>query len=376
MFKLMGKNNKVRRGELQTRKGKIQTPAFMPIATKGAIKTISAEEIRRLGPDIILGNTYHLMLRPGVDEIKKLGGLHKFMDWARPILTDSGGFQVFSLAKIRRITSDGVQFNSHIDGKAFFMTPEDSMRIQMNIGSDIMMVLDECVKLPAERDYLEKSVELTTMWAARCKKFYLSKFKDSDAIDRPLLFGIVQGGLEPDLRKKSARDLGKIGFDGYAIGGLAVGETEQEMYSALDFIGPLLPEDRPRYLMGVGYPHQIVEAVKRGVDMFDCVIPAREARHGRLYAWNQSFIKSGKNILELSENSKEFFTAINIRNEEYKFDLRPINPASKFSELQKYSRAYLRHLFNVEDPLAQRLATLNNLEFYLSLMAEVRASIL
>lgn len=375
MYKLIRKNNKARRGELLTRKGKIQTPAFMPIATKGAIKTISAEEIRRLNPDVILGNTYHLMLRPGAAEIKALGGLHRFMDWNRPILTDSGGFQVFSLAKIRKIMADGVRFGSHLDGKQFFMTPEDSLRIQMNIGSDIMMVLDECVKLPAEPNYLAQSVELTLIWAERCKKFFLSQYPDPAALDRPRLFGIVQGGLDPALRARCASGLAKIGFDGYAIGGLAVGETEQEMYSALDFIPPLLSEDKPRYLMGVGYPHQIVEAVKRGVDMFDCVIPAREARHGRLYSWNQAFIESGKNILELLENSKEFFSAINIRNEEYKFDLRPINPSSKFSELQKYSRAYLRHLFNMEDPLAQRLATLNNLEFYLSLMAEIRASI-
>ncbi|NQT49245.1 tRNA guanosine(34) transglycosylase Tgt [Candidatus Kuenenbacteria bacterium] len=374
MYKLNAKKSNSRRGELTTRKGVIQTPCFMPIATKGAIKTITADEVRELSPDVILGNTYHLMLRPGSDEIKDLGGLHRFMDWEKPILTDSGGFQVFSLAKIRKITAEGVKFNSHISGKEFFMSPEDSIKIQMNIGSDIMMVLDECVELPAERSYLEKSVDLTTVWAKRCKDFLLNQ-PINQSTNKPLLFGIVQGGLESDLRKKSAKDLVEIGFDGYAIGGLSVGESEQEMCSTLDFTCPELPENRPRYLMGVGYPHQIVEAVKRGIDMFDCVIPTREARHGRLYLWNDLFLESDRNILDLGEFSKEFYNTINIKNEEYKFDLKPINSNSKFPELQKYSKAYLRHLFVTEDPLAQRLSTLNNLEFYLGLMEKIRKDI-
>ena len=370
MFKLKTTKNKARKGELTTRKGIIKTPCFMPIATKGAIKTLNYQEVEKLSPDVILGNTYHLMLRPGSEEIKKLGGLHKFMNWEKPILTDSGGFQVFSLSKISKITPDGVEFSSHLDGKKFFMTPEESIQIQMNIGSDIMMVLDECVKLPAERDYLERSVELTTAWAQRCKDYYrkaiLRQAQDDNA---PLLFGIVQGGLEPDLREKSAKDLIKIGFDGYAVGGLAVGESEQEMYSALEMTCPHLPEDKPRYLMGVGYPHQIVEAVKRGIDMFDCVIPTREARHGRLYYFNEQETRS------IFDSGKEFYSTINIRNEGFKFDNSPINANSQFSELRNYSKAYLRHMFNTDEPLAQRLATLNNLEFYLSLMEKIRSEI-
>jgi len=368
MFNLKTTKGKARRGELTTRKGKIQTPCFMPIATKGAIKTLSYQEVEKLGPDVILGNTYHLMLRPGSEEIKKLGGLHKFMNWGKPILTDSGGFQVFSLSKISKITPDGVEFNSHLDGKKFFMTPEESIKI----GSDIMMVLDECVKLPAERDYLERSVELTTAWAKRCKAF-LNNHLINQLTKQPLLFGIVQGGLEPDLREKSAKDLIKIGFDGYAVGGLAVGESEQEMYSALEMTCPHLPEDKPRYLMGVGYPHQIVEAVKRGIDMFDCVIPTREARHGRLYKFQSS---SDKNQVDnILEAGKEFYSTINIKNEKFKFDQSPINAESQFAELRNYSKAYLRHMFNTDEPLAQRLATLNNLEFYLSLMEKIRSEL-
>jgi queuine tRNA-ribosyltransferase len=375
MFKIIANKVKARRAEIVTRKGKVQTPCFMPIATKAAVKTITSDEVRQLAPDMILSNTYHLMLRPGQEEIAKLGGLHQFMDWDKPILTDSGGFQVFSLAKKRKITPEGVEFNSHIDGKKYWLSPEDSIKIQMSIGSDIMMVLDECVKLPAEKKYLEKSVKLTTFWAKRCKDFFNKVYVDQKKMDKPLLFGIVQGGMEKELRLESASELMKIGFNGYAIGGLAVGETEQEMCSVLDYLCPELPDDKPRYLMGVGYPHQIVEAVKAGVDMFDCVIPTREARHGRLYFWSSEFIEKQRNILELDFLSKEFYTTLNINNEENKFDLTPINVESKFPELRRYSLAYLRHLFVNEDPLAQRLATLNNLEFYLGLMEKIRLDI-
>jgi len=365
MFKVEKQHDesKARLGVLNTRKGEIKTPCFMPIATKGAVKTLSFEDLGALNPDVILGNTYHLMLRPGEEEIKKLGGLHEFMNWQKPILTDSGGFQVFSLAKTRKIQEDGVEFSSHIDGKKFFMSPEDSIKIQMAIGSDIMMVLDECVELPAKKDYLERSVELTTRWAKQCKDYFRSLGFARD--DNPLLFGIVQGGLEEYLRKKSAQDLVKIGFNGYAIGGLSVGETEQEMCSVLDYICDELPEDKPRYLMGVGYPHQIVQAVTRGVDMFDCVIPTREARHGRLY-----FFRSNADVM-----GANFHGTVNIKNEKVKFDLEPINKNSKFKVLQKYSKAYLRHLFATDEPLAQRLATLNNLEFYLDLMDKIRNNI-
>ena len=366
MFTIFSTKGSARRGELETRRGKIQTPCFMPIATKGAIKTLSADEIRALDPDVILGDTYHLMLRPGSEEIKRLGGMHSFMDWNKSILTDSGGFQVFSLANIRKITAEGVKFNSHIDGKEYFLTPEESMRIQLNIGSDIIMVLDECVELPAERKYLEASIDLTADWAKRCKTYMSGVLPDACyMLHAPLLFGIVQGGTDRELREKSAKQITDIGFDGYALGGLAVGESEQEMYSVLDYATGFLPSDKPRYLMGVGYPHQIVEAVKRGVDMFDCVIPTREARHGRLYCFKgetSSILNAGV----------DFYQKINIKNEEYKFDLGPINAHSRFPALQTYSKAYLRHLFVVDDPLAQRLATLNNLEFYLEMMNRLR----
>jgi len=388
MYKLLKKTGKARRGELHTQRGVIQTPCFMPIATKANIKAISVEDIKNLNPDVILNNTYHLMLRPGKDELKQLGGSHKFMNWDKPILTDSGGFQVFSLAKIRKMTEDGVTFNSHINGKEFFMKPEDSIDIQMAIDSDIMMVLDECVELPAKREYVEKSIELTKRWAKRCKEHFesvtsgtggtgetggtdetsvplVSPVTPVSLVSRPLLFGIIQGGTEEDLRKKSAKDLTAMDFDGYSIGGLAVGETESEMYSVLDYITDEVPENKPRYLMGVGYPHQIIEAVKRGVDMFDCVIPTREARHGRLYLFNNEV----DNVLN---SGKDFYQSFNIKLEKFKFDNTPINADSQFAELRNTSRAFLRHLFINDDPSAMRLSTLNNIEFYLTMMKRVR----
>jgi queuine tRNA-ribosyltransferase len=362
MYKVLKQNkkSKARLGILKTRKGEIKTPFFMPIATKGGIKAISVEDINALEPQVFLSNTYHLMLRPGEKELKKLGGLHKFMNLDKPLLTDSGGFQVFSLAKIRKLDSSGVVFRSHLDGKEFKMTPEDSIRIQMAIGSDIMMVLDECVELPCKKDYLEKSIGLTDKWAAQCKKYFLKHKKA-----KQLLFGIVQGGLEKALRVKSAQGLIKTDFDGYAIGGLSVGESEAEMYSVLDYICDELPAEKPRYLMGVGYPHQIVEAIKRGVDMFDCVIPTREARHGRLYLWKKN------NVMK----DKDFYETINVKAQKFQFDKTPINKKSRFVELRDHPRSYLRHLFTAEDPTAQRLATLNNLEFYLELMDRIRKEI-
>jgi len=368
MFKLKTTKKKSRLGVLKTRRGNIATPVFMPIATKGAIKTLSVEEIKKLKPEIILGNTYHLMLRPGKEFLYKAGGLHKFMKWPKSILTDSGGFQVFSLAKIRKMSEDGVTFNSHIDGKKYFLTPEESIDIQMAIGSDIMMVLDECVELPAERDYLEKSIELTARWASRCFEYYFKKVKKSKK-NRALLFGIIQGGTDLDLRTKSALALKKLDFDGYAIGGLAVGESEQEMYSILQHIDKLLPKDKPRYLMGVGYPNQIVQAVKYGIDMFDCVIPTREARHGRMYFWNE---KVNFKKAFWKNNDKSFYTVANIKKELFKNDFLPINKESAFPELKNYSKAYLRHLFITDEPLAARLCTLNNLEFYLTLMSKIK----
>lgn len=364
MFKILNNNGKARLGVLKTRRGNIETPCFMPIATAGVLKTLTTEDLDKLGAQIILGNTYHLMLRPGEKEIKKLGGLHHFMKWDKPILTDSGGFQVFSLAKIRRLREDGVEFQSHIDGQRYFMSPADSIKIQRAIDSDILMVLDECVGLPAGRQYLEHSVELTSLWAR--KSFDYFKKVTLKLKKRPLIFGIVQGGLEKDLREKSAADLNKINFDGYAIGGLAVGESVEEMYKVLEYIDELLPKNKPRYLMGVGRPEQIVQAVKFGVDMFDCVIPTREARHGRLFVF-----KKGAKVM----GDEKFYDQLNISNEKFKFDETPINIDSKFDVLKNYSRAYLRYLFMIKEPLAQRLATLNNLEFYLELMVRIRNGI-
>ncbi len=369
MFKLIKQSKKHhgRRGVLKTRQGNIQTPFFMPIATKAAVKSLSTLDLVKLKPEIILSNTYHLMIRPGEKLVKKAGGLHEFMKWPKSILTDSGGFQVFSLGKIRKIEEDGVTFNSHVDGKKFFVRPEDSIRIQLDLDSDIIMAFDECVALPAEKKYIEKSVAMTSRWARRCQDFFSSNMKKVKSNKRPLLFGIVQGGLEKDLRIKSAQDLTGIGFDGYAIGGLSVGESESEMYKCLDYITNELPQDRPRYLMGVGRPENIINAVKRGVDMFDCVIPTREARHGRLYLF------TGKG--DLWAKPKSIYKTINIRGEKFKDDFEPINKDSKIPELKMYSRAYLRHLFVTDEPLGIRLATLNNVEFYLKLMEKIRASI-
>ena len=364
-FKLLKKSKKsqARLGILNTRKGKIKSPFFMPIGTVGAVKTLTYQDLEKLDAQIELSNTYHLMLRPGEDYLKKFGGLHKFMNWKKPILTDSGGFQVFSLAKIRKVKDEGVEFQSHLSGKKYFMTPEKSMDVQLKIGSDIMMVLDECVGNPCKYEIAKDAVERTTKWAERCKKFVDKKIKK--LAKKPMLFGIVQGGLHKDLRVKSAQKLKKIDFDGYAVGGLAVGEAAKEMYKALDWVCPELPEDKARYLMGVGRPEQIVAAVKRGIDMFDCVIPTREARHGRLYEFKS----------KISLNTKNFYKTYNILNQKFKSKKEAINPNSKFEILRKYNKAYLHHLFKIKEPLAIRLATLNNLEFYLGLMSEIRKEI-
>jgi queuine tRNA-ribosyltransferase len=381
--------NGVRRGKLPTRRATLATPFFMPIATKGAVKNLSVVDIAKLETSILLANTYHLMIRPGEDLVAAAGDLHGFMNWNKAILTDSGGFQVFSLAKIRKVTANGVSFRSHLDGRRYEMTPEDSIRIQLALGSDIIMVLDECVALPAERKYLEQSVDLTIQWAARCRKYFdeemeerSTKFQAPNSkspttnyshklqnlkYKKPLLFGIVQGGLEKDLRIKCAEALVKIGFDGYAIGGLSVGESEKEMYACLKYLTKVLPEDKPRYLMGVGRPENIVNAIKAGVDMFDCVIPTREARHGRLY-----LVKGEKSLAKLLKTPRQYYEQVNIRAEKFKRDFAPINAASVFPELRDYTRAYLRHLFAVGEPLAMRLATLNNLEFYLDMMKLIR----
>jgi len=361
MFKVLGesKKSKARLGVLKTKSGDLKTPFFMPIATRGVIKSLSYQDIENLNPQIILGNTYHLYLKPGLKIIKKADGISKFMNNRFPILTDSGGFQVFSLSKIRKLLTNGVKFQSTYDGSWHLFTPEKVMKIQSVLDSDIQMVLDVCSDSKSKDKKILEALKLTTSWAKKCK---VAK-KKLDPKNKNLLFGIVQGGLNKELRLKSLSDLEKIGFDGYAIGGLAVGETNQDMYKVLDYVSPNMPENKPRYLMGVGYPENIIEGVKRGVDMFDCVIPTREARHGRLYVKNNNSLKN------------KFYKTINIMNAKFANDFSLINKDSELEELKKYTKAYLHHLFKVRDPLALKLATLNNIEFYLDLMKNIRKAI-
>lgn len=380
MYKIVkrSKTSQARKGKLQTAHGILETPFFMPVATQGTVKFISTEDVRDLGSKIILSNTYHLMLRPGEEYLKKFGGLHKFNDWYGSILTDSGGFQIFSLAgqknkseKMVKLSEEGVEFKSYVDGSRHFLTPERCIDIQRDFGVDIAVVLDECVALPATRKYVEESVELTTRWASRAKKYHQAiKGK------KPLLFCVVQGGLEKDLRLKSAADLAALDFDGYNIGGLSVGESNKEMYQVLDYLLPAMPDLKPRYLMGVGYPENIIEAVKRGVDMFDCVIPTREGRHGRLFAFKKGYeLKIAKALASKKINQGDFYECLNINNAKFANDKTPINPNSKIPELKNLSKAYLYYLIKIGEPLGLRLASLNNLEFYLDLMACIRNSI-
>jgi len=379
ILKKVSKKNLARRGSLKTRHGSLETPFFMPVATQGTIKFASTDDVRELGSPILLSNTYHLMLRPGEKFVKKFGGLHKFINWDGAILTDSGGFQIFSLAADRtksgqslvKLSKEGVQFSSYVDGKKYYLTPEKSLEIQTALGVDIAVVLDECVALPAKRKYLEHSVDLTTEWAKRTK-IYSKKIKKN----KPLIFAVVQGGTEKDLRLKSAKELSALNFDGYNIGGLAVGETNLEMYQVLDYLTLALPENKPRYLMGVGYPENIIEAVKRGVDMFDCVIPTREGRHGRLFSFDKNTSKKIKQLLATKKiATKDFYKTVTITNAKYTNDKNLINKHSKIPELRKLSLAYLHYLFQINEPLGKRLATLNNLEFYLDLMTEIRKAI-
>lgn len=355
-------NSQARSGSLKTKRGEISTPFFMPIATKAAVKTLTFEDIKKLEPQILLSNTYHLYLKPGLKILKNASGLHNFMNWPGPILTDSGGFQVFSLAGTKtrkgnlvKIKNDGVEFSSHIDGSRHFFTPEKVLEIQKVIGSDIAMILDVCTANPATHEQAAKDLELTLAWA---KKSFRAKNQDQQT------FAIVQGSTFKDLRIKSAKELVKFDWDGFAVGGLAVGESEQEMYEVLDYTVPELPENKPRYLMGVGKPENIVEAVRRGIDMFDCVIPTREARHGRLY------LRESDDITQ-----ENFYKTISITNQEFQTDFSPINIRSDLTELKSYTKAYLNHLFSTGEPLAQRIATMNNLEFYLDLMIKIRLSI-
>jgi len=372
--------------ELRTPHGTVMGPFFMPIATRGAVKNLTADELEELGAQIILSNTYHLLLRPGVKLLRRYDGLHKFMGWPGPILTDSGGFQVFSLGQHRKITEAGVDFSDPQTGQKYFLTPEFAIEIQQVIGSDIMMVLDECPAYPCSKKYAKQSLGLTTRWAQRCKAAR-DKIQRPSANRKQLLFGIVQGSTYKDLRIESAKQLVKIGFDGYAIGGVAVGEPRDKMKQILNWVVPELPENKLRYLMGLGRPEEIVEAVKQGIDMFDCVIPTREARHGRLYLWADDLSLRGcfsANPRRPKQSLRDCFvgrrrpprndtwySTININNAKFARDLSPINQTN----LKQYSKAYLHHLFKTNEPLAMRLATLNNLSFYLSLMSNIRQTI-
>jgi queuine tRNA-ribosyltransferase len=336
-----------RLGKITTQHGEINTPVFMPVGTQATVKTLSPDDLASIGAEIILSNTYHLFLRPGHELIRDFGGLQRFMRWDRPVLTDSGGFQVFSLAELRKITEEGVTFQSHIDGGAkHFITPEYAIEIQEALGADIIMVFDECIPFPATHDYARESLERTLRWAKRCR--------DAKKDTGQALFGIVQGGMYPELRKRSAEALVDIGFDGYAVGGLSVGETKPVMYEMIEASVPSLPEDKPRYLMGVGTPEDLVEGVDRGIDMFDCVMPTRNARNGTF------FTSSGKVV---------------IRNAQYERDKLPIDAACGCYTCRTFTRAYLRHLFNAGEVLALRLGTIHNVFFYLNLMRNVRASI-
>ncbi len=353
MFELLARDpgTGARRGRLHTAHGVVETPAFMPVGTQGTVKTLSPAELRdELDAGMILGNTYHLALRPGVEVIRALGGLHSFMRWDRAILTDSGGYQVFSLARLRKITPEGVLFQNHLDGAAMLLTPERAMEIQAGLGSDVAMFFDECPPWPCSRDYAEKSLELTLNWARRCREWSAAQ-----APPEQLQFGIVQGSVFPDLRERCARELAALDLDGYAIGGLSVGEPEEEIFRAVETVVPLTPEDRPRYAMGLGKPVQLLELVGRGIDLFDCVLPTRLARNG------MAFTRHGP---------------INLRNRRFADDPRPLDPGSdSYPCREGFSRAYLRHLIKAGEILGLRLISLHNLHFYLSLMRGARMAI-
>lgn len=345
-FEVITTDGQARRGRLSFERGSIETPVFMPVGTYGTVKAMTPDELLGLNAEIILGNTFHLMLRPGVEIIKKHGDLHDFMQWHKPILTDSGGFQVFSLRENSRVTEAGVTFQSPLDGASVFLGPEESMAVQQALGADIIMIFDECTPYPATGQQARESMQLSLRWALRSKQAHG---------DHPsALFGIVQGGMYPELRKQSLQGLVAIGFDGYAIGGLSVGEPKQEMYATLDVITPMMPTDAPRYLMGVGTPEDLVEAVSRGVDMFDCVMPTRNARNGDL------FVHTGK---------------VRIRNSRYRDDTGPLDPHCDCDTCQHYSRAYLHHLDKCGEILGCRLNTIHNLHYYLTLMRQLRQAI-
>jgi len=354
MFQLLSKDasSEARRGRLTTAHGVIETPVFMPVGTQGTVKAMSPQELRELNAQIILGNTYHLFVRPGMDVIRHFGGLHRFMNWDGPILTDSGGYQIFSLAKLRKITDDGVHFQNHLDGTPTFISPEIAMEVQATLGSDIAMVLDECPPWPCEHEYAARSLETTIRWARRCKE--QSAIRDQQSEIKQLVFGIVQGATFADLRRASAEATVQIGFDGYAIGGVSVGEPEPEMMLAVENSEPFLPDDKPRYAMGLGTPPQLIELIARGVDMFDCVLPTRLARNGT------AFTARG---------------TLNLKNAEFTLDKGPLEEGCACPACREFSRGYIRHLVKAEEILGLRLTTLHNLHFYLELMTRTRAAL-
>jgi queuine tRNA-ribosyltransferase len=373
MFEFLAEDpqSKARRGRLTTAHGVIETPAFIPVGTQGSVKAVSPRELRELSAQIILGNTYHLFVRPGLEVIRHFGGLYKFMNWDGPILTDSGGYQIFSLAKLRKITEEGVHFQNHVDGTPAFISPEIAMEIQATLGSDIAMTLDECAPYPCDYDYAAQSAEMTTRWAKRCKKWKEQNIQhptsnvqrpieESDSINHQpstinrLLFGIVQGATFDDLRKSSAQAIVDLDFDGYAIGGVSVGEPEEEMMRAVESAEPFLPKDKPRYAMGLGTPPQLMEMIARGMDMFDCVLPTRLARNGT------AFTATG---------------TINLKNAGFALNKRPIEENCACYACREFSRGYIRHLIKVEEILGLRLITLHNLHFYLDLMRQAREQI-
>jgi len=361
MFDLVAQDSqsKARRGWLTTAHGVIETPAFMPVGTQGTVKAVTPRELRELNAQIILGNTYHLFVRPGLDVVRHFGGLHRFMNWDGPILTDSGGYQIFSLAKLRKITEEGVQFQNHVDGTPAFISPEIAIEIQAVLGSDIAMVLDECPPWPCDYDYAARSSNMTTRWARRCKEVAsassrcFNKEHGQDA-HAALLFGIVQGGTFDELRRQSAQAIVEIGFDGYAIGGVSVGEPEEEMMRAVDSSEPFLPRDKPRYAMGLGTPPQLLEMIARGIDLFDCVLPTRLARNGT------AFTSAG---------------TLNLKNAEFSMQKGPIEEGCPCPACAESSRGYIRHLIKAEEILGLRLITMHNLHFYLNLMKQARGAI-
>jgi len=371
MFELLAQDlqSKARRGRLTTAHGLIETPAFMPVGTQGTVKALTPRELRELKAQIILGNTYHLFVRPGIDVIRHFGGLHRFMNWDGPILTDSGGYQIFSLAKLRKITEEGVHFQNHVDGMSAFISPEIAMEIQATLGSDLAMVLDECPPWPCDYDYAARSAEMTTRWAARCKAVASAvlsgqssaqspsapdALRTAHATARQLLFAIVQGATFDDLRKESAQAIVDLDFHGYAIGGVSVGEPEEEMIGAVESSEPFLPEDKPRYAMGLGTPPQLLEMIARGMDMFDCVLPTRLARNGT------AFTRMG---------------TVNLKNAEFALDKSPIEENCTCPACLEFTRGYIRHLINAEEILGLRLITLHNLHFYFDLMRQAREQI-